>query len=933
MKTILYILLLVSSSSVFGQNYDYKAVNTISGSATYAASVSSSVTSYTTNLGVRIRFKNASSGASTLNLNGIGAKKIFKTPSVQAGSGDLIDEQVYDLIYDTALDGGTGGFLITTTPSAGGGGGGSGDMLAANNLSDLVSASSARTNLGLGTLATQSGTFSGTSSGTNTGDQDLSGLAVKSNNLADLTSASSARTNLGLGTLATQSGTFSGTSSGTNTGDQDLSGLAVKSNNLADLTSASSARTNLGLGTLATQSGTFSGTSSGTNTGDQDLSGLAVKSNNLSDLTSASTARTNLGLGTLATQSGTFSGTSSGTNTGDQDLSGLAVKSNNLSDLTNASTARTNLVLGNVDNTSDANKPVSTAQATALALKLSTTLNQNKVLIGNASNAATSYNASYLTPEQYGAVGDDATNDATAFGNLITAASALGVPIWIPAKTYLVGSTLTIPSNLRIIGSGAASILHTTSNVPIFTITSASNITITDLVFKGSSAGSTQRGIYAHGNVGFTQLSLQNIVSRCGFINFGADGIYADYVIGSSSGSNHEGTYQISDSWFTGCANGVFFDVRGEYNQISNCKFYLNTTGVRMNAGNCHVNNNSITDNTTGIIVGSGTNDGHAMAIGNKINHNGSNITCTSTATGYAFIGNEIIAGSITLNTCTDIRFYDNDISTAPVTSTNAVGSYFANNCFRTTPTITVASGNNPTFFGNTFPAGTVHALAINTIAGQMQFTTSGSTGQLEIRNPANTFSYKIGGGAIVTADRNVNFPVITSNETFVLTAVAQTLANKTLGSGTTLTVSPTISDGLRITFNPDNTSPGLNVGVNATDPSAATNADFWNNSTTGFNMMRHANTNLVMDGSLIASGTLDFPSVASLGNQVLTITVTGAADGDVVTLGIPNGSKTAGLIFTTWVSASNTVSIEAYNSTGIAIDPASGTFKVRVIK
>ena len=92
----------------------------------------------------------------------------------------------------------------------------------ANNLSDLGSAATARTNLGLGTAAVLAATAF---------------LAVASN-LSDLGSAAAARGNLGLGTAAVQ----------------NVGAFLQPANNFSDVASAATARSNLGLGSLALQS-------------------------------------------------------------------------------------------------------------------------------------------------------------------------------------------------------------------------------------------------------------------------------------------------------------------------------------------------------------------------------------------------------------------------------------------------------------------------------------------------------------------------------------------------------------------------------------------------------------------------------------------------------------------------------------------------------
>jgi len=83
----------------------------------------------------------------------------------------------------------------------------------------------------------------------------------------------------------------------------------------------------------------------------------------------------------------------------------------------------------------------------------------------------------------------------------------------------------------------------------------------------------------------------------------------------------------------------------------------------------------------------------------------------------------------------------------------------------------------------------------------------------------------------------------------------------------------------------------------------------------------------------LSASATLDFPSTSGGAASDLTITVTGAADGDIVAIGVPNGSVPGTSGYFAWVSAADTVTIRFANQSGSPADPASGTFKVRVFK
>ena len=190
--------------------------------------------------------------------------------------------------------------------------------------------------------------------------------------------AGTARTSLGLGSIATQASDAVAITGGSVTGITDL---AVADGGTG-ASSAADARTNLGLGTIATQASDAVAITGGSIAGITDLA-IADGGTGAS---STSAARTNLGLGTIATQDSDAVSVTGGSIAG---ITDLAVADGGTGAST-AADARTNLGITNTTINNNADNRIITGSGTANTLEgeANFTYDGNTLDVKNAGTAS-----------------------------------------------------------------------------------------------------------------------------------------------------------------------------------------------------------------------------------------------------------------------------------------------------------------------------------------------------------------------------------------------------------------------------------------------------------------------------------------------------------------------------------------------------------------
>ena len=206
----------------------------------------------------------------------------------------------------------------------------------------------------------------------------------------------------------------------------------------------------------------------------------------------------------------------------------------------------------------------------------------------------------------------------------------------VPPGTYIISTTINVPSGKRIIGVPGKSILQADANVlKVLAIDGKTDVEISGITVKGvyqntvldgamvaagvidtfdaailETGAGTKIGIYINA-------SERINIHGCRISNFDKYGIQTIL-----SGKTYEYGIKLTDNYIHDCYLGLKLQQEAEYstyvgNTISKCQI-----GLYVNSGNNAFSNNHIDKNRVGLVMGNGLNDAHGSFVGCSFNHN-----------------------------------------------------------------------------------------------------------------------------------------------------------------------------------------------------------------------------------------------------------------------------------------------------------------------
>jgi len=167
-------------------------------------------------------------------------------------------------------------------------------------------------------------------------------------------------------------------------------------------------------------------------------------------------------------------------------------------------------------------------------------------------------------PEWWGAKGDGSTDDATAINACIQSAPAGGIIKFTCGRTYIIGSAITLKSDITLEGYGSCVKLATSKNIDMFSGSAISDFSILGLEINGRRSSTNDYG-YDVIDISNSSGNVENItIKDCEIHHFGSTAIKigTDCTDPATDHGNIVKNVNIESNYIhDGCTNNGSIDV------------------------------------------------------------------------------------------------------------------------------------------------------------------------------------------------------------------------------------------------------------------------------------------------------------------------------------------------------------------------------------